>query len=63
MRWAIASRAPGAWPSWAAARATYERAVALARAQLGDEAFAAAWAAGVALSLDETIAEALPANG
>jgi hypothetical protein len=36
--------------------------VALARAQLGDEAFAA-WAAGVALSLDETIAEALPANG
>jgi DNA-binding NarL/FixJ family response regulator len=32
-----------------AARATYERAVALARAQLGDEAFAAAWAAGEAL--------------
>lgn len=42
-----------------AARATYERAVALARAQLGDEAFAAAWAAGAALTLEETIAEAL----
>ena len=35
-----------------AARATYERAVALARAQLGEEAFAAAWAAGQALTLD-----------
>jgi predicted ATPase/DNA-binding XRE family transcriptional regulator len=42
-----------------AARATYERAVALARAQLGDEAFVAAWAAGEALSLDEAIVEAL----
>jgi len=42
-----------------AARATYERAIALARAQLGDETFAAAWAAGAALSLDEAIAEAL----
>ncbi len=42
-----------------AARATYERAVALARAQLGEEAFAAAWDAGAALSLDAVIAEAL----
>jgi hypothetical protein len=42
-----------------AARATYERAVALARAQLGDEAFAAAWAAGEALTLDTAIAEVL----
>jgi non-specific serine/threonine protein kinase len=42
-----------------AARATYERAVALARAQLGEAAFAAAWAAGAALSLAEAIAEAL----
>jgi hypothetical protein len=43
-----------------AARATYERAMAQARAQLGDQAFAAAWDAGAALSLDEAIAEALP---
>jgi DNA-binding CsgD family transcriptional regulator len=34
-----------------------DRATALARAVLGDEAFAAAWAAGGALSLDEAIAE------
>jgi hypothetical protein len=42
-----------------AARATYERAVALAHAQLGDEAFTAAWAAGEALTLERVIAEAL----
>jgi predicted ATPase/class 3 adenylate cyclase len=42
-----------------AARATYERAVALARAQLGEEVFAAEWEAGGALTLEQTIAEAL----
>jgi predicted ATPase/transcriptional regulator with XRE-family HTH domain len=42
-----------------AARTTYERALATARAQLDEEAFAAAWAAGRALSLDQAIAEAL----
>jgi predicted ATPase/class 3 adenylate cyclase len=42
-----------------AARATYERAMAAARAQLGDEAFAAAWAAGRAMTLEQAIAEAL----
>ena len=42
-----------------AARATYERAMAVARAQLGDEAFAAAWAAGQALPLKQALAEAL----
>jgi len=42
-----------------AARATYERAVAAARAQLGEEAFAAAWAEGRAMSLDQAIAYAL----
>jgi hypothetical protein len=42
-----------------AARATYERQFVLARAHLGDSAFAAAWAAGEALSLDQAIAEAL----
>jgi hypothetical protein len=47
---------PAAW-------STHERAVALARAQLGDEAFAVAWAAGAALALDEAIAEALHTGG
>jgi non-specific serine/threonine protein kinase len=43
-------------PPW---RAEHERHVATARASLGDEAFAAAWAEGRALSLDEAIAYAL----
>jgi len=42
-----------------AARATYERAVALARAQLGEDAFAAAWEAGRAMSLEEALTYAL----
>jgi predicted ATPase/transcriptional regulator with XRE-family HTH domain len=42
-----------------AARATYERALAVARAQLGEEAFAAAWAGGRALTVEQAIAEAL----
>jgi tetratricopeptide (TPR) repeat protein len=42
-----------------AARATYERALAAARAELGEEAFAAAWAAGGALTLEQAIDEAL----
>jgi predicted ATPase/transcriptional regulator with XRE-family HTH domain len=42
-----------------ASRATYERALAAARAQLGDDAFAAAWAAGQALTLEQAIAYAL----
>lgn len=41
-----------------AARATYERAMAAARAQLGEEAFAAAWAAGQAMLLEQAISEA-----
>ena len=39
-------------------RASYERAAATARGVLGEAAFAAAWAAGRALPLDEAIAEA-----
>jgi predicted ATPase/DNA-binding CsgD family transcriptional regulator len=35
-------------------RATYEHVIATARATLGDDAFAAAWAVGRVLSLDET---------
>jgi hypothetical protein len=42
-----------------AARATYERAQKIARAQLGEDDFTAAWAAGAALSLDQAIAETL----
>jgi hypothetical protein len=42
-----------------AARATYERLLVQARAQLGDSAFAAAWAEGEALSLEQAIVEAL----
>jgi hypothetical protein len=41
------------------ARATYDRAVAAVREALGADAFAAAWAEGQALPLEEAIAEAL----
>jgi hypothetical protein len=40
-------------------RAEYERNVAAARAQLGEEAFAAAWAAGRAMTVEQAIAYAL----
>lgn len=52
---ATAARAP-IWPADRAERARYEP---LARAQLGDSAYEAAYAAGTALTLDETLAEAL----
>jgi hypothetical protein len=42
-----------------AARATYDRLRAQVRTQLGEGAFASAWAAGEALLLDQAIAEAL----
>jgi two-component system cell cycle sensor histidine kinase/response regulator CckA len=42
-----------------AARATYERLLAQARARLGEDVFAAAWAAGEALSLEQASADAL----
>jgi predicted ATPase/transcriptional regulator with XRE-family HTH domain len=42
-----------------AARATYERAMAVARAQLDEATFAAAWAGGRAMSLEQAIADAL----
>ncbi len=53
LRQAIGCRPPPA------ARATYERAMAAARAQLGEDAFAAAWKAGAALTLEQAIAEAV----
>jgi len=42
-----------------AARLTYERALATARAQLGEAAFSAAWAAGQAMPLEQAMTEAL----
>jgi hypothetical protein len=45
-----------------AAHATYERALAVVRAQLGEYAFAAAWVAGQAPPFDQAIAEALVAS-
>jgi hypothetical protein len=40
-------------------RDDYERDVALARAQLGEDAFTAAWAEGQAMSLEQAITFAL----
>ncbi|MCC6792568.1 MAG: tetratricopeptide repeat protein [Thermomicrobiales bacterium] len=40
-------------------QAQYDRAVAATRARLGDAAFASAWEAGAAFSLDDAIADAL----
>jgi tetratricopeptide (TPR) repeat protein len=48
---------PTAWPP--EHRSHYERTVAAARAQLGEEAFATAWAAGRAMTIEEVVAEAL----
>jgi hypothetical protein len=42
-----------------AARLTYERAQAATRAQVGEAAFAAAWAEGQAMTLEQAHAEAL----
>jgi hypothetical protein len=48
-------------PLLPAERALHKRAVADARAALGDDAFAAAWERGQALSLEQAIAEAIAA--
>ena len=42
-----------------AERAAYERQLSAARVQLGEDAYAAAWAEGQALTLEQAIAEAL----
>jgi len=47
------------WPLWLA---EHERNVAATRTSLGEEAYAAAWAAGRALSVDAAITEALGAG-
>jgi hypothetical protein len=41
------------------ARHDYDRDVAVARAQLGETAFAAAWAEGRAMTLEQAVAYAL----
>ena len=50
---------PARWP---AERLTHGDVAAIARADLGEERFVAAWAAGRALPVDQVIAEALPAG-
>jgi hypothetical protein len=42
--------------------AEYDRTVAAVRAQLDEATFAAAWAAGRTMTLDEAIAEAIGAD-
>jgi predicted ATPase/Tfp pilus assembly protein PilF len=46
-------------PLWPVYRASYDRDVAATRAQLGELAFGAAWAAGRALTLEQAIDEAM----
>ena len=48
-------------PVWPVDRAQFDHAVAAARAGLGEDAFAAAWAAGRALPLDQAVGYALAA--
>jgi hypothetical protein len=43
-------------------RASHERAVQAMRAALGDDGFAAAWAAGQVLAVDEALALAVEAH-
>jgi hypothetical protein len=59
--WAVtqAQREALGTPLWPVGRLAYERDLATLRAALGQEAFAAEWAAGRALTLDEAIEQAL----
>jgi hypothetical protein len=41
----------------AAARASHEQEIALARDSLGDETFSEAWAVGLAMSLEDAVDE------
>ncbi|HEY3228045.1 MAG TPA: tetratricopeptide repeat protein, partial [Roseiflexaceae bacterium] len=49
--------------AWPEVRADHDRYVAAARAQLDDATFAAAWAEGRVMSLDEVVAEVLSLTG
>jgi len=55
---AAAARAAAGTPLWLPDRADHDRTMAAARAALGDDAFAAAWAEGQALSPEQAVAEA-----
>jgi hypothetical protein len=50
-------------PHWPSERAAYDADVDVAREGLGDRAFAAAWAQGWAMSLEQAIAYALEGTG
>jgi len=56
---AAALREDRGWPLPPAKRAEHDRTVATARKALGEEAFAAAWARGHVLPVEETIADLL----
>ncbi|MDQ3589026.1 MAG: tetratricopeptide repeat protein, partial [Actinomycetota bacterium] len=56
---AAALREDFGWPHPPAKRAEHDRTVAAAREALGEEAFAAAWATGYALSLEEAVTDAV----
>ncbi len=56
---AAALREDMGWPLPPAKRAKHDRTVAAARRALGEEAFAAAWVRGHALSLEEAITDTL----
>jgi len=60
---AAALREDIGWALPPAKRAEHDRTVAAARGALGEEAFAAAWARGHELSLEETIKDTLLGNG
>ena len=56
---AAALREDKGWPPPPARRAEHDRSVAAAREALGEEVFAATWARGHALPLEETITDAV----
>jgi predicted ATPase/DNA-binding XRE family transcriptional regulator len=60
---AAALREDKGWPNPPAKRAEHDRIVADARKALGGEVFAAAWASGHALPLDEAVRDTLLGNG
>jgi hypothetical protein len=60
---AVALREDMGWPLPPAKRAEHDRTVAAAREALGEEAYAAAWARGHELSLEEVIKDTLLGNG
>jgi tetratricopeptide (TPR) repeat protein len=60
---AAALREDKGWPLPPAKRAEHDRIVAAARKALGGEVFAAAWASGHALPLDEALRDTLLGNG